>query len=213
MPVNYVELNFSKDGLPKNNTLNEIKEMIAATDTGAVLYFFVINEHYMENKELGDKKIVPVLRELADYAKDYQVKLCIYPHISHYTETLEHIVKLAKVVDRENFGAALNLCHLLKVEGSQGIDEKLKEYTPYLFAVNICGADDGDTQNYKWDRLIQPLGQGSFDTYQFVKTLRDNGYDGPFGVQCYNLKGDAFTVLMGIREVWEAYKERYAQGK
>jgi sugar phosphate isomerase/epimerase len=117
------------------------------------------------------------------------------------------------MVDRKNFGAVLNLCHLLKVEGSEGIDAKIKEFVPYLFAVNICGADDGDTRSFSFDRLIQPLGQGSFDTYHFVKSLIDNGYRGPIGLQCWNLKGDAVETLTRSLETWQEYKKRYANEK
>jgi len=78
-----------------------------------------------------------------------------------------------------------------------------------LFAVNICGADDGDTKQFGWDRLIQPLGHGSFDTYRFVKLLIDNGYSGPIGLQCYNLKGDIVETLTKSLQTWEGYKRRY----
>jgi hypothetical protein len=97
----------------------------------------------------------------------------------------------------------MNLCHLLKVEGSAGIEDKIKEYAHRLFSVNICGADDGDTQHMGWDRLIQPLGQGSFDTYRLVKSLIDNGYSGPIGLQCYNLTGDAAKTLMQSLQTWK----------
>lgn len=126
----------------------------------------------------GWKVIVEILRKLADYSAPFGVRLCVYPHVNMCCETVAHSVKLAKMVDRENYGASMNLCHLLKVEGSKGIEMKIKEFTPYLFAVNICGADNGDTKQFGWDRLIQPLGQGSFDTYGFVKSLRDHGYLG-----------------------------------
>jgi sugar phosphate isomerase/epimerase len=211
MPVNYVELNFNEKGALKGNSLNEIKKMIRTTDKGAVMYFFVRSQFFKNDKNSGDEVLIPILRDLADYAQPYGVKLCVYPHISFYTETLEHAVKLAKMVKRKNYGAALNLCHLLKIEGSEGIDQKIKDYTPYLFAVNICGADDGDTQQYGWDRLIQPLGQGSFDTYGFVKSLKDNGYDGPFGIQCYSLTGDVVETLTETMEIWEGYKKKYAK--
>lgn len=214
MPVNYVELNFNEDDATlKGNSSQEIKEMIRSTDKGAIIYFILKNEHFMNNKELGDKMLVPKLRELADYAAGFDVKLCVYPHVGYYNETLAHAVKLAKLVDRKNYGATLNLCHLLKVEGSEGIAEKIENSISYLFAVNICGADDGETKQFGWDRLIQPLGQGTFDTYEFVKLLVDSGYKGPFGIQCYSLKGDAATVLIQTVKVWEEYKIRYAQEK
>ncbi len=211
MPVNYVKLNFEADRKLKENSASEIKEMIKSSPTGSVIYFYLVNESYKDDKESGDKVIVEILHELADYSASFGVKLCVYPHINMYCETVAHSVKLAKMVDRKNYGASMNLCHLLKVEGSEGIDMKIKEFTPYLFAVNICGADDGDTKQFGWDRLIQPLGQGSFDTYGFVKSLRDNGYLGPIGLQCYNLTGDALETLSQSMETWEGFKEQYAE--
>jgi len=213
MPVNYVELIVIPNGKLKGNSLNEIKEMIKSSDEGAIIYFHVKNDSFMDDKKSGDKILVPILRELADYSALYKIKLCVYPHIGLYCETVAHSVKLASLVDRKNYGASLNLCHLLKVEGTEGLEDKVKAITPWLFAVNICGADDGDTKHYDWKRLIQPLGEGSFDTYGFVKLLKDNGYDGPFGIQCYNIKGEVVKVLTRTMEVWTEYKKRYEDGK
>lgn len=211
MPVNYVELNFEADGVLNDTDADEIKAMINASSKGAVIYFHLHSKSFKDDKEAGDTVVAGVLRKLSDYAIYFGIKLCVYPHTGFYCETVEHSVKLAKIVDRENYGAAMNLCHLLKVEGSDGIDRKVKEFAPFLFAVNICGADDGDTRQFGWDRLIQPLGQGSFDTYRFVKLLKDNGYLGPIGLQCYNLKGDAVKTLTQSLEIWKEYKRRYAE--
>ncbi|HAQ20541.1 MAG TPA: hypothetical protein DCR40_15125 [Prolixibacteraceae bacterium] len=213
MPANYVALNFEADGKLENTSANEIEAMIKASAKGSVIYFHLHSNSYKDDKETGDKMVASILRDLSDYSSTFCVKLCTYPHISFYCETLAHSVKLAKLVDRKNFGAAMNLCHLLKVEGSADIAGKVKEYAPWLFAVNICGADDGDTKQLGWNNLIQPLGQGSFDTYQVVKLLIDNGYSGPIGIQCYNLKGDAIETLTRSMETWKEYKRRYINEK
>jgi len=209
MPVNYVALQFEADEKLNDSSAYEIKEMIKASAKGAIIYFPLHSNSFKDNKEAGDKVIASILRELSAYSATYGVKLCVYPHVNTYCETIAHSVKLAGMVNRKNYGAAMNLCHLLKVEGSEGIDTKIKEFVPYLFAVNICGADDGDTKQFGWDRLIQPLGQGSFDTYRFVKLLIDNGYSGPIGLQCYNLKGDIVETLTKSMQTWEGYKRRY----
>lgn len=210
MPVNYVKLDFGEEGKLKQVTINEIKEMIAASDKGSIIYFALVGKSILEHKETGDEMVVPVLREFSDFAKTFGVKLCIYPHVNFYCETVAHSVKISEMVNRTNFGAALNLCHLLKVEGVEDLDSKVEKYASHLFAVNICGADIGDTKQLGWDRLIQPLGQGSFDTYGFVKTLKEQGYDGPIGVQVYNLKGDVVETLTQTKKVWNNYKMRYA---
>ena len=213
MPVNYVPLNFEDNGKPENPTIDEIKEIIKSSSKGTVVYFHLHSKTFLNNKEKGDQVVTSILRELSDYAAAFDIKLCAYPHVAFYCESTAHSFKLAELVDRRNYGAAMNLCHMLKVEGSEGILAKIKKYSPRLFAVNICGADDGDTQNMDWDHLIQPLGQGSFDTYGFVKALINNGYIGPIGLQCYNLKGDAFEVLTKSFQTWKGYKKRYSEEK
>ncbi len=141
------------------------------------------------------------------------MKFAVYPHVDLYCETVAHSVQLAKLVNRPEFGAMINLCHLLKVEGDEGYEEKIRQAAPYLVAATICGADKGDTQSMGWDRLIQPVGSGTFDTYRFVKTLKDNGYSGPIGFQCYNIKGDVNEVLTQSMQSWELFKKQYREGK
>jgi len=155
---------------------------------------------------------VKAVQELADFAAPYKAKIAIYPHVNNYCETVEHSVKIAREANRPNVGAIFNTCHLFKVEGSKGWRKKLKTAIPYLFMISINGTDDGDTQEMDWDSLIQPLGEGSFDTYQIVKTALDEGYDGPFGLQCYNIKQDCETALQKSMNTWNSYKAKYASG-
>jgi len=63
------------------------------------------------------------------------------------------------------------------------------------------GADEYDDQP-GWSRYIQPLGQGSFDVLAFLKTLRDLGYKGPIGLQCYGIGGDAREHLERSMAAW-----------
>jgi hypothetical protein len=98
----------------------------------------------------------------------------------------------------------------LKVEGETQIEEALTQSMPHLMMVSICGADVGDTKNMDWNRLIQPLGAGSFDTYRFVKLLKDKGYQGRIGLQCYNIKADAATALSQSLNTWNSYKNKYS---
>lgn len=210
MPANYVALWFNADGeVEEPTSVDEIKAMIEASPKGALIYFNLRSNDFNDDKTIGDQLVSEILRKLSDYAAPFGVKLAVYPHNRYYCETVSHSVKLAKMVDRKNFGAVMNLCHLLKVEGSEEIDKKIKEFAPFLFAVNINGADDGDTRQFGWDRLIQPLGQGSFDTYQFVKLLRDNDYRGPIGLMTYGLTGDFVETLTISLDTWNSYKKRY----
>jgi len=61
------------------------------------------------------------------------------------------------------------------------------------------------------DKLIQPLGEGSFDTYELIKYVKDLGYDGLIGLQCYNIKQDCEKALTQSMSTWNSYRQRYCQ--
>jgi hypothetical protein len=64
-----------------------------------------------------------------------------------------------------------------------------------------------------WDKLIQPLGEGTFDTWKLVKLAKDNGYKGLFGLQCYDIKQDCEVALKTSMNTWNGYKKRYSSEK
>ncbi len=188
-----------------------IKEIIEdSKDRDLIVALFSNAEAFNDNRDQGDSLLAKGIQELADFAAVSNVKVAIYPHVNNYCETIAHCVKMAKLVDRENFGVVFNTCHMLKVEGENGWEEKLLKAIPHIFMISINGADSGDTKTMGWDKLIQPLGEGTFDTYKLVKLAKDNGYEGPFGLQCYNIMQDAEVVLNKSMNTWRMYQKLYA---
>ena len=207
MPEIYIELNIDQ-GIASKDSL--LKKMIRDSKGRDLLITLpIVSKLYKNNPVAGDVKLVEMLTPLADYAASYQVNLAIYPHYSLYCESIQHAVKIATMAARSNIGIVFNLCHFLKVEGETQIEEALTQSMPHLMMVSICGADAGDTKNMDWNRLIQPLGAGSFDTYRFVKLLKDKGYQGRIGLQCYNIKEDAAIALSQSLNTWNEYKNKY----
>lgn len=212
MPEIYWGISMDADG---NVTYKEeIKAIIKdSKDRNLIVALFSNAKAFNENRIEGDPLLAKGIQELADFAAPYNVKVAIYPHVNNYCETIEHCVKMAKLVDRDNFGVVFNTCHMLKVEGEANWEEKLVSAMPYIYMISLNGADGGDTQNMGWDRLIQPLGEGTFDTYKLVKLAKDNGFDGPFGLQCYNIKQDCEVALSKSITTWKDYQKRYAAGE
>ena len=211
IPEIYISIKIDP-GVPAYNPL--LKDLIKDSNKrDLLLTLHLHSDQFMKNKEEGDLKFAAVLTELADYAAKYKVKLSVYPHFSFYCEDVDHALKLVKMVNRPNLGVVVNLCHYLKVKGSAGIEQQLLKALPHLFMFSLCGADTGDTKTYDWDRLIKPLGEGTYDPYPLVKLLKDNGYKGRIGLQCYNIKMDAEANLTKSMATWNTYRERYATGK
>ena len=153
--------------------------------------------------EYGDTIVVPQLKQLLAYAKPKGVKVSLYPHTGFWAAQFEVCLRVANKVDDPNLGVTFNLCHWLKVEGSERDSLQLiKEALPRLNFITINGADTGDTQKLGWDELIQPLGRGSYDVGAFVAKTRAAGYRGPFGFQGFGIKMDSKELLKETMEGW-----------
>ena len=153
----------------------------------------------------GDEVALARLREIADYAEPRGVKIALYPHTGFWLERVKDGVRLASKLDRPGVGTTFNLCHWLKVEGDRDPVPVLQAALPRLFFVSINGADTGNTQKQDWDQLIQTLDCGSYDVGALVRRLREIGYSGPVGLQCYNLKGDPKENLQRSIATWRKF--------
>ena len=149
-----------------------------------------------------DPMAVGVLRRMSDLAMDSGAQLLLYPHLGSWIERIEDGVRVAGKVNRSNVGVMFNLCHWLRVDQNRDYRPLLQKALPRLWAVSINGADDFDPQP-GWNRYIQPLGEGSFDVAGLLRTLIELGYQGPIGLQCYGIGGDARDHLAASMQAWE----------
>ena len=178
--------------------------------TGIILWVHLHSSKFKPSDEQADEVIIPIIQELADYSMPYGVRIAIYHHVGFLAEKAEDSYRIAHKTNRGNVGSVFNLCHFLKTDSEENLTKVIDLIMPELFAVSVCGADGGDTKNMDWDRLIQPLGKGSFDVYRLVEILADKGFQGPIGLQCYNLKGSPENYLPQSSETWKIFKKRYA---
>ena len=145
------------------------------------------------------------LHELADFAQQHGVNVSLYPHTGHYFERFEDALRMVNRVNHPALGVTFNLCHWLKVEGSERDPTPLLQAAlPRLTFVTLNGADTGDTKTMAWNRLILPLGEGTYDVAAFLKKLRALGYTGPIGFHGYGIKGDPREVLTKTMTAWRA---------
>lgn len=90
----------------------------------------------------------------------------------------------------------------MRVDSSRNYKPLLRRAMPWLWAVSINGADEFD-EKPGWKRYIQPLGQGNFDVGRLLRTLKELGYKGPIGLQCYGIGGDAREHLARSMTAWQ----------
>jgi sugar phosphate isomerase/epimerase len=152
-----------------------------------------------------DARAVEILRQMSDLAADSGAQLLLYPHVGNWVERIQDSVRVANKVDRPNVGAMFNLCHWLRVDSQRDYKPLLEQARPRLWAVSINGADEFDAGS-GWDHYIQPLDKGSFDLGRFLRTLKELGYKGPIGLQCYGIGGDARDHLARSMAAWQRLK-------
>ncbi len=200
----YYGVNLDPDKPKYDPELKEAIGLLRGRD--AAVWIFITSREFKRSSPEGDARAVEILREIADMAQEAGVRIALYPHTGFWLERVEDAVRLAKQLDRDNVGVTFNLCHWLRVDGTN-MRWLLELALPYLFMVTINGADPEGTD---WDRLIQPLDKGTFDMYGFLKTLKELGYTGPIGLQGYGVKGDPSENLKRSMEAWRALCDRIA---
>jgi sugar phosphate isomerase/epimerase len=197
----YIQIDLEKE--PYNNRLLDFIKKVQ--NKGVTLELHIHSTKYAASDSLGDESCVRILRELADYANGYGVRIALYPHTHFWLEKIDDCLRIIKKTGRQNVGAVFNLCHYLKADEKELLEKKLVRAIPFLYAVSINGSDDGDTRQMGWDRLIQPLGSGTFDVLSVLRILKANNYRGPVGLQCYNIPGEPAGFLKVSMEVWKKY--------
>jgi sugar phosphate isomerase/epimerase len=188
----------------------QLKEVVALLK-GRDVAIYVTLVGMKPSDPAGFRIAVPILREIADLAAESQARVVLYPHTGDWLVRVDHAVQLAKEVDRTNLGVIFNLCHFLRNEDESTLHSVLETAAPHLFMVSINGADLAGKGDRNWNRLIQPLNQGTFDVFGLLKTLKEQGYTGPVALMCYGIGGDAKEHLSRSIAEWRRLQARLRQ--
>ena len=170
---------------------------------GRKVQFCLIVSGAKPSDSSADPRAIEILREMSDLAMDSGSQLLLYPHTRDWIERIEDSIRVAEKVNRPNVGVMFNVCHWLRVDQQRDYKSLLKQAMPRLWAVSINGADTYDDQP-GWKHYIQPLGKGDFDVSGLLRTLRDLGYTGPIGLQCFGISGDAREHLSASITAWRS---------
>ncbi len=199
-----IRVNITPDKETYDPRLKEVMPLLKGHDVQICL----LMEGLPPSDVQGDERGVPIIREIADIARDSGTKIVLYPHANMWLEKVGDAVRLAKKVDRPNVGVMFNLCHWLKVDKEENLKPVLESALPWLLAVSINGTDHADAIHAGTGNWLQPLDKGDYDVLIVLKTLKDLGYKGPVGLQCWGIEGDAKDHLTRSMAAWKKYVAR-----
>ncbi len=156
----------------------------------------------------AEERTIQAVDRVSDLAARSNLRVALYPHYGFYLARFRDVVRVAERVGRSNVGVTFNLCHELRSGFDPKFPQLLDEAIPRLYGVTVNGAD---RHGQDWSTLIQPLGRGDYDVTDLVRTITKAGYRGPFGIQCYGLKGDPAVYLKQSMATWRVVSMRAAQ--
>lgn len=216
----YVQVNLDDEKAPYDRRLEETFRTLRGTE--AMPWLFITSEKLTPSSAENDERAVRILRDIADLAQRYDLRVMVYPHVWFWLQSVDDALRVVQKVARPNLGMAFNLCHFFATQFYAGQNPTRNfaavaaKAAPYVFALSVNGLSYPPASHERgklWDDFIQPLGSGNFDTYAVLKTFWDAGFRGPVGLQCYNVKGDKPTHLRQSVQTYRAYQQRYAREK
>lgn len=160
----------------------------------------------MQPKEKGDHDAEAVrnVQKMADLAAAQGVRVAIYGHAGMYVATGADAARIAKLANRPNVGASINLCHEFLAHKGDALDATIKNVAPVSILVSVNGLD---LANKKY---LLRLDQGDFDVAAYLKKLFAAGYQGPVGLQCFSVPGDTSENLKADMAAWRKIAAKLA---
>lgn len=197
-----IRVNMASKEAPYEAKLKEVLPLLKDRNVQVCLLMEGVPPSDRQSDAVG----VKIIRELSDLAKDSGTEIILYPHVNNWLERVEDAVHVARLVDRPNVGVMFNLCHWLKEDNEEGLKDLLKSALPWLRAVSINGADRAEEIKNGAGNWLQPLDSGSFDVAGLLDVLKELGYTGPVGLQCWGIEGDARDHLTRSMGAWKGFQ-------
>ncbi len=147
-------------------------------------------------KKVEREQIVEFLGALAERTKAAGVELIIYPHWSGgnprnvcLIETAEDAIPYLEEVQNGNLFVSLHLCHEIKAGNGERLDEVAAKIKPWLRLPSINGVEiDAVNEKLGWEKGIQPLTKGDYDSSKLLDALKSVDYEGPVILHTWGLQ-------------------------
>ena len=190
----YVVVDFAKDLAAQNAYLDNVAKALKKSDSKLWVILRVRG-----GKPVEREQIVDFLSSAADRTKAQGVELVIYPHWSGgnplnvcLIESAEDAIPFLEEIGSDNLFVSLHLCHEIKAGNGHRLNDVAGKIKPWLRLPSINGADvDAVNEAEGWDRGIQPLTQGDYDSSQLLYALKSVDYEGPVILHTWGLQDEA----------------------
>jgi sugar phosphate isomerase/epimerase len=141
----------------------------------------------------GTAAILRVIESLLPIVERRNLKIALYPHLHHVTQTTSQVVAVCEHFGHSRLGASFNGYHWYASQEGK-LEERLNAMKPWLMQVVTSGSV---LSQLGWGRMatMEPVDRGEMDNFALVAALDRVGYTGSIGVLGWDYGGDIYLKL------------------
>jgi len=134
------------------------------------------------------------------------LRLALYPHLHHVTQTTSEVLQLCQHFLHPQLGMSFNGYHWYA--GQEGnLEERLVAIKPWLMQVVLSGSA---LSPLGWGSVatMEPPDRGELDNFALIAALERIGYKGSIGILGWDYGGDIYLKLQRCLYTVHAMQER-----
>jgi sugar phosphate isomerase/epimerase len=141
----------------------------------------------------GNGAILRAIESLLLIAERRGLRIALYPHLKHVTQTTSQVVRLCEHFDHPRLGMSFNGYHWYASQEGQ-LDERLAAIRPWLMQVVLSGSA---MSPLGWGGVatMEPLDRGELDNLAVLAAVDRIGYTGSIGFLGWDYGGDVYLKL------------------
>jgi sugar phosphate isomerase/epimerase len=157
----------------------------------------------------GVKAILQSIERLLPIVERRGLKLALYPHRNHVTETTSHVVEICRFFDHPRLGAVFNGYHWYASQEGD-LQGRLDAMKPWLMQVTTSGST---LSQLGWGGVatMEPPDRGELDNFALLGALQRMGYDGRIGLLGWDYCGDVYLKLQRSLNAMRGIQQRLAE--
>jgi sugar phosphate isomerase/epimerase len=134
-----------------------------------------------------------VIESLLPIVERRNLKIALYPHMHHVTQTTSQVVAVCEHFGHSRLGASFNGYHWYASQEGK-LEERLNAMKPWLMQVVTSGSA---LSQLGWGGVatMEPVDRGEMDNFALVAALDRVGYTGSIGVLGWDYGGDIYLKL------------------
>ncbi|MGK5081602.1 TIM barrel protein [Janthinobacterium sp. HLX7-2] len=157
----------------------------------------------------GGAAIQRFIASLLPVAERRGLRIALYPHLKHVTQTTAQVVALCQQFNHPRLGLSFNGYHWYASQEGD-LDGRLAAMRPWLMQVVLSGSS---MSPIGWGGVatMEPLDRGELDNFAILAALERVGYSGSIGVLGWDYGGDVYAKLHRCLHTLRSMDQRVLQ--